>query len=55
MATIIVDEIKEIVDRETQGWNNQDLDLLLSIFHPGMVWPWPRTLQSHDPEDWIFE
>ena len=22
-----VDEIKEIIDRETQGWNNQDLDL----------------------------
>ena len=20
-----------------------------------MVWPWSRTSQSHDPEDWIFE
>ena len=20
-----------------------------------MVWPWPRTSQSHDPIDWIFE
>jgi ketosteroid isomerase-like protein len=55
MTAIIVDEIKEIVNRETQGWNNQDLDLLMSIFHPDMVWPWPRTSQSHDPEDWIFE
>jgi hypothetical protein len=36
MATVIVDEIKEIVDRETQGWNKQDLDLLMSIFHPDM-------------------
>ena len=50
-----VDEIKEIIDRETQGWNNQDLDLLMSIFHHDMVWPWPKTPQSHDPMDWIFE
>jgi ketosteroid isomerase-like protein len=48
-------EIKEIVDRETQAWNQQDLAKLMSIFHPDMVWPWPRTSQSHDPIDWIFE
>jgi hypothetical protein len=36
-------EIKEIVDRETQAWNQQDLAKLMSIFHPDMVWPWPRT------------
>jgi hypothetical protein len=29
--------------------------MLMSIFHPDMVWPWPRTSQSHDPIDWIFE
>ena len=45
------DEIKEIIDRETQGWNNQDLDLLMSIFHHDMVWPWPKTPQSHDTMD----
>jgi len=49
------EEIKEIVDRETKGWNNQDLDLLINIFHPDMVWPWPETSQSHDPIEWIFE
>jgi len=49
------DEIKEIIDRETQGWNNQDLDLLMSIFHYDMVWQWAKTPQSHDPMDWIFE
>ena len=48
-------EIKEIVDRETRAWNEQNLDQLMSIFHPDMVWPWPRTPQSHDPMDWIFE
>jgi ketosteroid isomerase-like protein len=36
-------EIKEIVDRETQAWDQQDLDKLMSIFHPDMVWPWPRN------------
>jgi ketosteroid isomerase-like protein len=48
-------EITEIVNRETEAWNTQDLDKLMSIFHPDMVWPWPRTPQSHDPIDWIFE
>ena len=44
-------EIVEIVNRETKAWNNQDVDLLISIFHPDMVWPWPRASQSHDPID----
>ena len=47
--------IKEIVDRETEAWNNKDTQKLLNIFHPDMVWPWPRTADSHDPVDWIFE
>ena len=45
-------EIAEIVNRETKAWDNQDVDLLISIFHPDMVWPWPRTPQSHNPMDW---
>lgn len=45
-------EIKEIVDRETRAWDTRDVNLLISIFHPDMVWPWPRTPQSHDPLDW---
>jgi hypothetical protein len=48
-------QIKEIVDRETYAWNNKDTEKLLSIFHPDMVWPWPRTFDSHDPVDWVFE
>ncbi len=47
-------EIREIVDRETRGWDTQDVGLLLSVFHPDMVWPWPRTPRSHDPADWVF-
>ncbi|MFW9894640.1 MAG: DUF4440 domain-containing protein [Candidatus Thorarchaeota archaeon] len=48
-------EIREIVDRETKAWDTQDVDLLLTIFHPDMVWPWPKTPQSHDPIDWVLE
>ena len=47
-------EIEEIVNRETRAWDTQDVDLLLTIFHPDMVWPWPPTAQAHDPVDWIF-
>jgi hypothetical protein len=28
------------------------VDLLLSVFHPDMVWPWPKTPESHDPMEW---
>jgi hypothetical protein len=45
-------EIKEIVDRETRAWDTQDVGLLITIFHPDMVWPWPKTPYSHDPLDW---
>ena len=49
------DEIREIIERETRAWDNQNLDMLMSIFHQDMVWPWPRTVHSHDPIDWFFE
>ncbi len=48
-------EIEEIVNRETRAWDTQDLDLLLTLFHPDMVWPWPPTPQHHDPMDWVLE
>lgn len=46
------DQIQEIVDRETRAWNTQDVDLLLSVFHPDMVWPWPSRYDAHDPAEW---
>jgi len=48
-------EIEEIVNRETRAWDTQNVDLLMTIFHPDMVWPWPRTPRSHDPMDWVLE
>lgn len=48
------EEIEEMVNRETRAWDTQDVELLLTIFHPDMVWPWPRTPLSHDPMDWVL-
>lgn len=47
-------EIREIVNRETTAWDTKDAQLLLSVFHPDMVWPWPPSSQHHDPVDWVF-
>jgi uncharacterized protein (TIGR02246 family) len=41
--------IRDIVDRETRAWDTQDVQLLLSVFHPDMVWVWPPTYTSYDP------
>jgi hypothetical protein len=48
------DQIAEIVHRETRAWDTQDVELLLSIFHPDMVWPWPPHALAHDPAEWIW-
>ena len=53
-ADAIRDEIVEIVNRETRAWDTKNADLLLSIFHPDMVWPWPKTATAHDPMDWVM-
>ena len=50
----IQNEIVEIVDRETRAWNTKDVELLVSVFHPDMVWPWPPSAQAHDPVDWVM-
>ncbi len=52
MAT--VDEIQKIIDRETEAWNTKNVELLLSVFHPDMVWPWPPSAAHHDPMDWVL-
>lgn len=50
----VEDEIREIVERETRAWDTKDVALLLTVFHPDMVWPWPPDAEAHDPADWIF-
>ena len=48
-------KITEMVNRETRAWDTQDVESFMSILHPYMVWLWPRTIQSHDPMDWVLE
>jgi ketosteroid isomerase-like protein len=50
----VEDEIREIVNRETRAWDTKDIRLLMSVFHPDMVWPWPPTADAHDPAEWVF-
>lgn len=45
-------EIQEIIDRETTAWNQKSVELLLSVFHPDMVWVWPTDSEKHDPMTW---
>ena len=49
-----VAEIQEIVDRETRAWDTRDVDLLLSVLHPDMVWPFPPGPDAHDPMQWVM-
>jgi ketosteroid isomerase-like protein len=47
-------EIVEIVNRETKAWDTKDANLLITVFHPDMVWPWPPASDAHDPVDWVM-
>ena len=44
--------INEIVERETRAWDEKDVELLLSVFHPDMVWVWPERYDAVDPVEW---
>jgi ketosteroid isomerase-like protein len=50
----ITAEIREIIDRETRAWDTQDVELLLSVLHEDMVWPWPPDSSAHDPAQWVL-
>jgi ketosteroid isomerase-like protein len=47
-------EIEEIVNRETRAWDTKAVELLLSVLHPDMVWPWPPHARAHDPMEWVL-
>jgi ketosteroid isomerase-like protein len=47
-------EVREMVDRETEAWNRQDAEALVSLFHPDIVWPWPPDEHAHDPATWVL-
>ncbi len=45
------DQITAMINKETEAWNRQDAEALVSLFHPDMVWPWPRDAHAYDPAD----
>lgn len=47
-------EIQEMIDREARAFDTADAELMLSIYHPDMVWAWPPTPTSYDPMDWVM-
>jgi len=52
--TEVEKEILEIVNRETRAWDAKDVNLLITVFHPDMVWPWPPSGDAHDPMKWLM-
>ncbi len=53
MTKLIEDEIQDMIDRETDVWDSLNAEALVEIFHPDMVWPWPKDENTYDPIDWI--
>lgn len=45
-------EIEAMVLREKRAWDTKDVDLLISVLHPDMVWPFPGEDRSLDPMTW---
>ena len=46
--------IQELIDLETRAWNEKDAEALVSLYHPDMVWPWPKDANTHHPLEWVF-
>jgi ketosteroid isomerase-like protein len=46
--------IQSLVNIETEAWNKQDAETLVSLFHPDMIWPWQLNEFEHDPAKWVF-
>jgi ketosteroid isomerase-like protein len=51
---MVEEEIQQLIDSETKAWNEMDAETLVSLFHPDMVWPWPRDENAHHPLEWEF-
>jgi ketosteroid isomerase-like protein len=47
--------IEEIVARETRAWDTRDVELLMTVWHPDMVFVWPPHPKAHDPVDWLID
>jgi ketosteroid isomerase-like protein len=50
----VENQIRAMVTRETQAWDSGDAEALVALFHPDMIWIWPKDAHAHDPIDWEF-
>jgi ketosteroid isomerase-like protein len=48
------EEIEEIIAREIRAWETKDIGLLMTVYHPDMVWPWAPNTSAHDPMEWVM-
>ena len=48
------DEIREMVERESRAYENYDAELMLTVFHPDIVWAWPPHSRAYDPMEWVL-
>lgn len=46
--------IQELIDRESRAYDTYDADLMMTIFHPDMVWVWPPHSRAYDPMEWVL-
>ena len=53
--TPVAEEIEEIVKLEGSAGDDQDIDMLLTVYHDDRGWVWPQNPGSHDPLDWLIE
>ncbi|RWI13532.1 hypothetical protein [Mesorhizobium sp.] len=44
----------KLVDAETKGWDEKNIEPFLSMIHPDMAWPFAPNADAHDPIDWHF-
>ncbi len=47
-------EIQEMIDREGRAFDTADAELMITIYHPDMVWAWPPHSRAYDPMEWIM-
>ncbi len=50
----VENEIRALVETETRAWDTRDAELLVGLFHPDAVWPWPPNPSAHDPVEWTW-
>lgn len=54
MSAEVREVIQSLVDAETKGWDEKNIEPFLAMIHPDMAWPFAPNTDAHDPIDWVF-